>query len=467
MRPLVTLSLVFLFAMLSTAPAARAATVSLANTVNAIEGEGARVVEQAVVVSVNAPAGEQNAITLTTTATEVRIEDSAAPLTAAAGCVQESPTVARCAVVKSARKTDVYSMDIHVELGDGDDRLTFSPPLPASPRTALRVNGGDGADEMTAPGAVANGEAGDDRLLARMMSGGTGNDTLIADGAGGGAGARSSGSLLAGNAGDDALIGGGHDDTFDPGTGNDTVDGGDGNDVLRYLEHPHGMRIDLASVPGTADGAEEHDTLAGIEAIEGSELGDVIVGGDGDELLDGGRGPDRIFGGNGDDTLLAASAKAQLHGGEGDDYLVALRPGSDCGPGTDTFAAFDGPLRLGRVRASCELAEPLLPEWVGGDDPRIDVASVRVRRGRLQITFVAGGARPHRIDVELYRRGKRLAFAHDVLLRGGLHRRTSFRVPLTALGRRLLASRAPVRSMLYLDADADITSQVVQIDRPR
>lgn len=448
------------------APAAHAASVTLTNAVNvSYDGEGGRIVSQDVAVSVKASVAEHNAVTLTASVTEVRVQDDGAPVVAGPGCVQDGPTAARCAVVRSARKTDTYTNNMDVELGDEDDRLTASSLPAARPYTSLTVDAGDGDDDITAPGAIVRGGAGQDRLAAWTADGGAGDDTLEADAAARPAGDASDGSVLIGREGHDVLRGGARDDTLDPGSGDDQVDGGGGRDELRYANREHGMSIDLASVPGTATGTGERDTIAAVEIVVATDHADLIVGGAADEVLDGGRGADRIFGGDGDDTLLAASSKARLHGGAGDDFLLALRPGSDCGTGTDTFAAFDGPLRLGRVRRGCELAEPLLPGQVDDASPLIDVASVRVRRGRLEITFLADGPRSHRIDIELFLRQRRLAYVSNVLLRGGLHRRTSFRVPLTALGRRLFAADAHLKSMLYLDDDVDLLSQIVQIDR--
>ena len=81
-------------------------------------------------------------------------------------------------------------------------------------------------------------------------------------------------------------------------------------------------------------------------------------------------------------------------------------PKSDCGAGIDTFAAPDALLRLGRVRAGCELASPDLEDQLDTADPTIVVDSVRVRRGRLEIAFVSDEAKSRRIDVELFKRGQ-------------------------------------------------------------
>ena len=101
----------------------------------------------------------------------------------------------------------------------------------------------------------------------------------------------------------------------------------------------------------------------------------MIRGGPGSERLDGEFGRDRIFGGGGDDELGSEDSRAELHGGDGDDFLIRLGPESDCGTGIDTFAAPDGVLRLGRVRAGCELASPDLEDQLATADPSIVVDS--------------------------------------------------------------------------------------------
>ncbi len=449
-------------------PAASAATVTLTSTVSTGFDEGERVVGQSVDVAVEASNGERNAMTLATTAGEVRVADAGAPLTAGKGCVQDGPSAARCPVVRTTRRIDTFSLDMQARLGDGADRWTSAARAAGS--TALApsevVFGGPGDDDVTAPEATAYGDAGNDHLVALSAGGGTGNDTIVARTAGGDPGDDVlTGHVLSGGAGNDALTGGPEDDELTPGIGSDTVDGGAGNDELDYPNHPHGLTIDLRATPGLASGGGERDTVASVERVTGTSHADVIRGGPGSERLDGAFGRDRIFGGGGDDELGSEDARAELHGGDGDDFLIRVGPKSDCGAGIDTFAAPDGVLRLGRVRAGCELASPDLEDQLDTADPSIVVDSVRVRRGRLEIAFVSDEAKSRRIDVELFKRGKRLAFVQNVRLRGGVGRLTSFRVPLTALGRRTFAAGKPVVAALYLDADAPLGSQLVQIDR--
>ncbi|HEY6888575.1 MAG TPA: hypothetical protein VI300_12365, partial [Solirubrobacter sp.] len=113
---------------------------------------------------------ETNAVTVTLDAGNWVIGDSAAPLTAGAGCTQSAANEVRCA--QAATRPTAY-------LGGGDD--TFAAPA-------------DG-------GWIVYGEGGSDHL-----TGGAGADTFF------------------GGPGADTLIGAG---------GNDRLDGGTGDDVLR------------------------------------------------------------------------------------------------------------------------------------------------------------------------------------------------------------------------------------------
>ena len=73
------------------------------------------------------------------------------------------------------------------------------------------------------------------------------------------------------------------------------------------------------------------ETLISIEALEGTETGDVIVGGSavGTELI-GGEGPDNLTAGSADTRLDGGGGLDQLAGGGGIDTL-------DGGPGIDTY----------------------------------------------------------------------------------------------------------------------------------
>ena len=72
---------------------------------------------------------------------------------------------------------------------------------------------------------------------------------------------------------------------------------------------------------------------------DGTDQGDYIWGGWGNDTLGGGAGDDRILGGDGNDLLLGGAGRDTLDGGEGDDTLDAGTEGGTLtgGLGADTF----------------------------------------------------------------------------------------------------------------------------------
>jgi Ca2+-binding RTX toxin-like protein len=204
---------------------------------------------------------------------------------------------------------------------DGDDRL-LGPGLPEA--TSLVLLGNEGADEIT-------GGDTEDALVD-----GAGNDISSAGGR------------------DDALPNNGGGDQLDAGAGEDlfvsnavcdgdVLDGGGDRDNANWANFGSGVTIDLAQ--GSAGligaGGEAHCTsaaeltgLQAIEDIEGTNLGDNLIGDAASNQLLGRAGPDNYFAGAGDDLMLANS-------GDSD-------PTVDCGEGFDTalidFAPYvDGP----------------------------------------------------------------------------------------------------------------------------
>jgi Ca2+-binding RTX toxin-like protein len=143
------------------------------------------------------------------------------------------------------------------------------------------------------------------------------NDTLM-----GGAGNN----RLEGGAGDDYLNGGAGDDTLIGGAGADTLVGGAGFDTASYRASNAGVWVSLVHGTGSR-GHAEGDRLFGIEALEGSDHNDTLMGGAGNDLLTGGAGNDFLNGGAGDDTLIGGTGADTLVGGAGRD--LASYAGSD------------------------------------------------------------------------------------------------------------------------------------------
>lgn len=125
----------------------------------------------------------------------------------------------------------------------------------------------------------------------------------------------------------DLIVGSAADDRFRLRGGNDTLDGGDGWDRLRYDRREAGpVNVDMAAgqVTGTWDGAAFIDEISNIEAISGSDQGDVMsAAGYGQSMhLEGERGDDSITGSDHDDDLIGEEGNDTLSGGAGDDYML-------------------------------------------------------------------------------------------------------------------------------------------------
>ena len=321
---------------------------------------------------------------------------------------------------------------IHVDLGDGDDRVVIDHMVQGNP--VVEVLGGPGADELKAID-------GNTRLT---LDGGAGADVLRSEGGS---------DVLRGGAGDDELIGGAGGDVLEGGDGDDTLsgdvcgapapdvlDGGTGFDTLtdwgdcgpnsdrravrvtvngiaddgRPGENDDVRDLDVLqlSVPATVigtDGANAVEIYAAADrepsTIEGRGGADDLRAGSGRETIDGGAGDDRIEGGFNHDVLT---------GGPGSDVIYGDSTSGNCGGygqsctipfGNDTINARDGAAdqidcgagedkavvdALDTVAANCETVD----RAGGGLDPRArDPAGATVRvtsPGRLRTVLRKG-----------------------------------------------------------------------------
>lgn len=255
--------------------------------------------------------------------------------------------------------------------GSGDDGI-------AGGRGNDWLLGGEGTDTL-------NGEGGDDTLIDQAGNdtyyGGEGNDTLQ-----GGNGDDHA----YGEAGHDVfvLVGSGHV-WMNGGTGNDTYrlarpgsnwerptineNAGEGTDLVE-MDGDWGELIDSFTLPANVEDltllsafAEkvehvlQYDELR-VKPVHGNDLGNVLTGSLGADLLYGGRGDDalvgnganyltdKLFGEEGNDTLIDSGGAALMLGGANDDtYVVtttqpygAERIVEQAGEGYDTLK-FNGP----------------------------------------------------------------------------------------------------------------------------
>ncbi|HET8956416.1 MAG TPA: calcium-binding protein [Solirubrobacterales bacterium] len=234
---------------------------------------------------------------------------------------------------------------------------TVTCPLPAPPDSVL-LAGLDGNDVLAAPGlpettaVVELGNEGGDSL-----SGGETEDALV-DGAGADTASAAGGDdALPNNGGADQLHGGAGEDLFVSNAvcDGDLLDGGSERDNANWANFEPGVAIDLslqaAGLIGTQ--GEPHcaspgllTTLQAIEDVEGTKLGDNLVGDGGDNQLLGRIGADNFLAGAGNDLILANS-------GDPD-------PTVDCGEGFDTALVDFAPIVDGPPVA-CESVEERAP----------------------------------------------------------------------------------------------------------
>ena len=191
--------------------------------------------------------------------------------------------------------------------GDGTDILSYSTST-----TTVSV-------DLATSAATGGHAAGDIISGFEGVIGGTASDILLGD---------AGDNLLSGLNGNDTLRGAGGADTLDGGNGNDTLRGGAGDDSLTggsgrdmadYSDATSGVSVTLGT-PGGALGSSSggglgNDTLAAdIENLRGSAfddtltgsffVGNVIEGGNGNDLIQGVGTSDTLTGGNGADVFI-------------------------------------------------------------------------------------------------------------------------------------------------------------------
>ena len=232
-------------------------------------------------LSVEAGAGEANAVSVSQDADGYTVRDTAVPAAAGAGCEPLAPDAVRCPASAAAAHS------VFVAAGDGLDQVTVEA-VPAT--TFVEARGGTGDD---------------------FVVGGPGRD------------------LLFGGSGRDVIHAGPGNDRLDGGRGDDQLDGLAGIDRVLYDERRAPVTVDLRV--GSGGGRGEADVIAGVEEILGGLATDDLAGDDGPNLIIGGRGGgrDEITGRGGNDHLSGH----RVSGGPGDDLL-----GGDlvsCGAGHD------------------------------------------------------------------------------------------------------------------------------------
>jgi Ca2+-binding RTX toxin-like protein len=212
--------------------------------------------------------------------------------------------------------------EFHVKKKSGNTVLVWAPGLGVSEGNAQEYSGvnkiiadsGEGNDIIDMKGLTSSS-------ITAELVGGSGNDVLIAgDG----------NAILKGGLGDDVLIGGAGVDELYGEKGNDYLIGNGGSD---HLEGADGNDV-INGDAQTAVGGQPH-------TLRGTQDADVLLGGNGDDLLAGGAEQDVLRGGNGKDSIWGDSSigfelpnpykYSVMPNGGGDPYLEPPEgtPGND------------------------------------------------------------------------------------------------------------------------------------------
>jgi Ca2+-binding RTX toxin-like protein len=223
------------------------------------------------------------------------------------------------------------------------------------------INGSSVKDQIDGSGGADTlfGNGGDDRLYggndidflyggtgSDELNGGQGNDTLYGGSAAVDATDNFGNDILSGNDGLDSIYGNGGNDTIAGGagadfliggTGNDTVYGGDSATDVTDLSDDFirgGAGIDTLYGNGGNDtiyGGEDGDNMYGGDgndimlggglAVDPTDLGDTMFGGNGADDIKGNGGDDFLYGEAGDDSIIGGLGNDDIYGGLGNDYL--------------------------------------------------------------------------------------------------------------------------------------------------
>jgi Ca2+-binding RTX toxin-like protein len=244
--------------------------------------------------------------------------------------------------INTAAAATVASLDAtnHLVLSSGSSGPSTTIEVKSGTGLALLgltaagpVNGADGNDGQA-------GENDDVTYTVENIIGGSGNDTLTGS---------DQYNVITGGAGNDTINGvanatcptSGAGDQLNGGAGNDiflmgatancgvVVSGGTGVDTVDYSSRTAAVNLSLDGTANDGDptansGAGEKGNLnaSDIEIVIGGQGNDVITASSAGSELHGGPGNDTLNGGAGSDVLVGDSGNDIINGGAGDDYIV-------------------------------------------------------------------------------------------------------------------------------------------------
>jgi len=305
------------------------------------------------------------------------------------------------------------------------------------------LDGGAGDDDLR--GGAGNdtllGGSGDDRLDGEtgtdVMDGGPGNDFFVVDSTGdsvvelpaggvdrvaayvslvlpsnvealslisaaiNGTG-NSLDNVLTGNSSSNRLEGGAGNDVLDGGGGADTMLGGPGDDTF-YVDNSAdtvtedvnaGTDLIVSSVTRTLGANQEHLTLSGINAINGTgnTANNHLKGNGANNTLNGAGGTDVLQGAAGNDALTDSSGRGLFDGGDGADTLTggSERQFFAGGGGGDTFTLGGGAdvIAFNRGQGADAINAPTSGAGLGEKNDTLSLAGILY--GELRLAREAG-----------------------------------------------------------------------------
>jgi hypothetical protein len=316
---------------------------------------------------VTAAPGERNDLRQTP-GEQLTLHDASAPLRSnTPQCRQVDEHTVKCmAGATSAR------------LGDGDDRA----------EGVWWIVAGEGDDVVTGARTVDAGPGDDEATVSETATGGAGNDRLTMS--------SSLGGGLAGDEGDDHLIGSDQDTRLDGGPGSDVLEGrggndtlidsdaggtdrhlgGEGRDILRFDRRTDPVAVDLA-----AQTSSDGDALSDIEDVAGGAGNDTLTGSEGPNVLEGEAGQDTLTGRDGADKLDGGAGYDVFDAGAGNDFLIAGQRAVANVP--DYALASDAPTEILACGDGVDSVGTIEDDFVRPDCERVGYA----RAHPLQATF--------------------------------------------------------------------------------
>ncbi|NSX56902.1 calcium-binding protein [Parasulfitobacter algicola] len=225
-----------------------------------------------------------------------------------------------------------------VDGGVGSDTLSFentADGVSLDLSQGIGLSGDAEGDVYTSIENVTGSERGDaivGDLNSNVIHGNSGDDTLSGHGGDDTVAGDKGDDIVFGADGNDVLEGGIGNDTLVGGAGADTLEGGEGIDIASYRDST--TSVDISLKTGAQTGEAIGDTYVGIEGLEGSAFDDRLEAADVGSLLIGGTGDDVLIGGNGSDTYRYALGDgndviSEHHSGGNADRLVLVDVASD------------------------------------------------------------------------------------------------------------------------------------------